>query len=420
MSDDILSQEELDALLKDAMGEDSDGEKNKKEEVVIEELNDMEKDTLGEIGNISMGTAATTLSTLLGKKVDITTPLVEVTSARDLATKYTAPLVAINVKYKKGLEGSNIMILRVEDVKVITDLMMGKEEVDLEREITDLDLSAVSEAMNQMMGSSSTSMSEMLGMRIDIYPPEAQKITFEEGKETINILKDGSNLIKISFRMVIEGYLDSNILQIVPLEFGREMVKRIMGIYSGQEEKEQDVKPVEEEGEDLEKLENTAAAVEETEEYKDIQTKMDEIDEKIRREASEGLATESQREENLGDGVRTEIQSKPKVESREAVSVTRPRIPSFEQEIVTSKLSEIDLVGDIPVEITVELGRTHKKIGDILEFGRGTVVELNKLVGEALNIYANGKYIASGEVVVIDDNFGIRITEIDSSKQKMI
>ncbi len=397
MTDDILSQEELDALLKNAVGETSDVESDDSEEKA---LTDMEKDTLGEIGNISMGTAATTLSTLLGKKVDITTPTVEVTNSDELASFYKTPLVAVDVKYKEGLEGSNIMILRTDDVKVITDLMMGRDEVDLERDLTDLDLSAVSEAMNQMMGSSSTSLSEMLGMRIDILPPESKKVTLEEGKKTIDILKGSKDLIKISFKMVIEDYLDSNILQIIPLDFGKEMVQRIIGIYSS--------------GSD------TPVEVKEEQKPEEKPVAKQEVQKPVAQEPVVEYTVETNSNVDRRQEMNYNNNVNNTVKATQPVEVQRPTIPSFDNIGSSTNGGTIDLVSDIPVEITVELGRTHKKIDEILEFGVGTVVELDKLVGEPLNLFANGRYIASGEVVVIDDNFGIRVTEIDTNKQKMI
>lgn len=218
-NDDMLSQEEIDALLK--------GTGNKEE--VPEEIGDVEKDALGEIGNISMGTAATTLSTLLNQKVTITTPKVSITTIDKLADAYQIPFVAIEVTYKEGLEGANILILKVDDVKVITDIMMGKDEIDLERELTELDLSAVSEVMNQMMGSAFTSLSEIFLRKIDIEPPKSYEITFNEGKEKIDALKGDQPLVKISFRMVVGDIIDSEIMQLVPIDFAKEIVNILLG-----------------------------------------------------------------------------------------------------------------------------------------------------------------------------------------------
>lgn len=395
MTSDMLSQEEIDALLSGSSADKvtHDFFEDDNEEL----LSDIEIDALGEIGNISMGTAATTLSTLLNRKVNITTPRVKLTTVDELADDYKLPLVAIDVSYKEGLEGSNILILNTDDAKIITDLMMGKDSFDTDRELTELDLSAVSEAMNQMMGSSSTSLSEMLMRKIDIEPPKSLEITFAEGKNKIDLLNSSSPIIKISFKMVIGDLIDSNIMQLVPLEFGKSMVEKLMGSPDTQEET-----PV-----------NSRVSVEPNnviEQY--IETPVNKIKEEVYN-IPQTPANDIARTENMNYNDISNIKE-------DKVVVKKPEFQSFDTSFTSSHSGSIDLVGDIPVEITVELGRTHKKISEILEFGQGTVVELDKLVGEALNIYANGRYIAKGEVVVIDDNFGVRVTEIESSSRKII
>ncbi len=395
MASDMLSQEEIDALLRG--GQDNENTVEFHEDDYEELLSDIEIDALGEIGNISMGTAATTLSTLLNRKVTITTPTVTITTTEELAKDYRLPFVAIDVSYKAGLEGSNILILNTDDAKIITDLMMGKDSFDVGRELTDLDLSAVSEAMNQMMGSASTSLSEMFMRKIDIEPPKSMEITFSEGREKIDLLNSSSHIIKISFRIVIGDLIDSNIMQLIPLEFGKSMVENLMNpSYISNEVLVEASEPIKE--------------VQNVEMYIETPTKS------INQESNRDLQSQSRdiaRTENINYNNGSRI-------NEEKVMVKKPEFQSFDSSISSPHQESIDLVGDIPVEITVELGRTHKKISEILEFGQGTVVELDKLVGESLNIYANGKYIAKGEVVVIDDNFGVRVTEIESSGRKII
>lgn len=395
MASDMLSQEEIDALLRG--GQDNENTVEFHEDDYEELLSDIEIDALGEIGNISMGTAATTLSTLLNRKVTITTPTVTITTTEELAKDYRLPFVAIDVSYKAGLEGSNILILNTDDAKVITDLMMGKDSFDVGRELTDLDLSAVSEAMNQMMGSASTSLSEMFMRKIDIEPPKSMEITFSEGREKIDLLNSSSHIIKISFRIVIGDLIDSNIMQLIPLEFGKSMVENLMNpSHVSNEVLVEESKPIEE--------------VQNVEMY--IETPTKSINQESNRDF-QSQARDIARTENINYNNVSRI-------NEEKVMVKKPEFQSFGSSISSPHQESIDLVGDIPVEITVELGRTHKKISEILEFGQGTVVELDKLVGESLNIYANGKYIAKGEVVVIDDNFGVRVTEIESSGRKII
>ena len=393
MTSDMLSQEEIDALLKGDSSTEPEVDYFE-DENKVELLSEMEKDALGEIGNISMGTAATTLSTLLNRKVNITTPSVTVTTAEELANEYKMPFVAVDVSYKEGLQGSNILILHSDDVKVITDLMMGKDEVDKEREISELDLSAAGEAMNQMMGSSSTSLSEMFMKKIDIEPPKSVEITFSDGKETMDLLKTTSPIIKISFKMEIGEFIDSNIMQLIPIEFGKDMVSQLMNsVTMGQEVV---IDPV-----------IVEKPVESVEAKKAIE--IEQPQKSIPQEPRETVA----RMQNMNYNNEGSVE-------KEQVVVTKPQFQNFDEGTTNIYNEQIDLVGDIPIELTVELGRTHRKISEILEFGLGTVVELEKLVGEALNIYANGKYIAKGEVVVIDDNFGVRVTEIGENHKKIL
>lgn len=365
MNNDMLSQKEIDVILNG-----SDGEENGDAKEDFEQIEDLQKDALGEIGNISMGTAATTLSTLLDQKVTITTPKVMITTIEKLTEAYKIPFVSIDVTYKEGLEGSNVLILKVDDVKIITDVLMGKEEMDLDRDLTELDLSAVSEVMNQMMGSASTSLSEIFLKKIDIEPPNSYEITFKEGKEKIEALKGDQPLVKVSFRMVVGDIIDSEMMQLIPLNFAKEMVDILLN-------KEEKVQKLEEKHEsvDTKKVEDDSPSLKENRiPSKDIVNK-----------------------------------------AEETIVVKKPNFETFKEENKVNYNESIDLVGEIPVEIIAELGRTNKKIEDILEYGPGTIVELDKLVGEPLNIYANGKFISRGEVVVIDDNFGIRITEIVNS-----
>lgn len=379
MTKDMLSQEEIDSLLK---GTENTNTEHDEDDIVT----DIEKDTIGEIGNISMGTAATTLSTLLNRKVIITTPKVTTTTAGELSYEYPIPFVAVDVKYKEGFEGSNVLIINVDDVKIITDIMLGNEEIDTDRELTELDLSAISEVMNQMMGSACTSLSEIFQKKIDIEPPKSYEITFEEGRETLDVLKSPDPIIKVSFKMVVEDLIDSEFMQLIPLKFGQDMVENLLGESYKSEELKTD------------NFDNysgdTGGAPNDIVQDKTIDSH--EI-------PSKGIS--------MNDKQISSIEKEP-------VVIKKPEFKTFDTTTDVGYNESIDLVSDIPVEITAELGRTTKKIGEILEYGPGTVIELDKLVGEPLNIYANGKYIAKGEVVVIDDNFGIRITDIDNSYGK--
>lgn len=364
---DMLSQEEIDALLGGGSPSSSTSR--------LDGLTDEEADAIGEIGNISMGTAATTLFTLLNKKVTITTPKVSETTMSQLAEEFSDPSVLINILYKVGIEGVNFLILHEKDVKIITDLMMGGDGTNISNELNDLHLSAISEAMNQMIGSSSTSLSEMLGKKIDISPPEAYHEHIGELDYNQFGLDREDQVVKIAFRMTVGDLIDSEIMQVLPLKVAKQMVSTIIG-----GKKQPEPEPV--------------AKVTREEPVKQQEEKI----------APKSEPPKSQ--------YYYEEESKPRV-SAEKVNALPLQFENFDSNSAQMYYNnDIDLIRDVPLEITVELGKTGKKINEILDFGVGTVIELDRLVGEPLDVLANGKKIAKGEVVVVDENYGIRITDI--------
>lgn len=371
---DMLSQEEIDALLRgtsDTPAQESDID-----------FSDEEKDTIGEVGNISMGTASTTLSTLLGQKVTITTPMVQVVKLSDLSNEYALPFVAVDVKYKEGLEGTNLLILKENDVRIITDLMMGGDGKVQTDPITDLHLSAIGEAMNQMVGSSATSLSEMFNKKIDISPPDAFILDLSVDN-LLDHFSDYSDIfVRIAFRMVIGDLIDSEIMQLLPIDFAKEIIKNLLENMSGKP----DIiasQPV------LQKT-NVEQQAPPTNSYN---TEMADNTYYQERQSSS-----YNKQNNLN--------------AEKMVNIQPVQFQSFDEPSVKSVPENIALIQDVPLKITVELGRTVKKISEILEFGPGTIVELDKLVGEPLDILVNGQYVAKGEVVVIDENYGIRVTDI--------
>ncbi len=360
---DMLSQDEINALLGGSMV--SEPEKKQL-------LTDEDKDALGEIGNISMGTAATTLFTLLGQKVTITTPKVKETTFDEIGSNTSDRVVTIVINYRMGIDGLNLLVINERDVKIITDLMMGGDGTNVSDELTDLHLSAISEAMNQMIGSSSTSLSEMLGHKIDISPPEAFYDTLDKFDVGAYNIAPDANIVCVSFRITIGDLIDSEIMQIMPLEWAKTMVQSLLA-----KSQPQTPPPVEK------APPKPAPAAEKV----------------VPR-------TPPREYEDDYEPAPTHRQSPP-------VNAQPLQFNSFDEGANLGNYhSDIGLIRDVPLEITVELGRTVKRISEILDFSPGTVVELDKLVGESLDINANGKLIAKGEVVVVDENYGIRITEI--------
>ncbi|MGI6225614.1 MAG: flagellar motor switch phosphatase FliY [Peptococcales bacterium] len=363
MSEGILSQAEIDALLK---GNDFVEENN---DTVITEMG---KDALGEVANISMGTAATTLSTLLGKKVEITTPKVELTSREKLKEDYPKPYVVINVKYTSGVKGHNILIMNINDALVISDLMMGGTGENPSNELSELHLSAISEAMNQMMGSASTSMATVLDRRINISPPLLDVIDLQN--QDIGLEEEGSEpIVKIAFKMTIQGLLDSELMQLIPYNFAKSMLEELFKNYNSQ-------------------TENLIP----TQEY-----------------------MEPPVEEYPNFSPNEDIPIEKEVAKEPSVTVKTVNFDQLSPQAPVKMPENLDLILDVPLQVSVELGRTNKTIKEILDFSTGSIIELNKLAGEPVDMLVNGKLFAKGEVVVIEENFGVRITDIISPLERV-
>ncbi|SMC65870.1 flagellar motor switch protein FliN/FliY [Sporomusa malonica] len=361
MSDGFLSQEEIDALLRGEPVAASPSPAGS-------ELSDIEKDALGEIGNISMGTAATTLSVLLGRRVSITTPKVSISNLNEIKRQYPLPYLVIEVGYTHGLLGTNILAMREQDALIIADLMMGGEGTNPPSELNELYMSAVSESMNQMMGSTATSISTIFKKKVDIAPPKVNLLDFALDPNVTNIISGDDALVRVSFRMEVEDLIDSELMQILPLNVAKEMVENLMSA----------VQP-----------------------------------------AASPPPTPA-------------APPKPAATPQPAPTYAQPAAPQPAQNVAVQPVqfaplkpvgmpgtdTNIGLLMDVPLQITVELGRTRKLIRDILELTPGSVVELDKLAGEPVDILVNGKLIAKGEVVVIDENFGVRITDIVSPLER--
>ena len=299
---------------------------------------------------------------------------------------YEKPCVFIQIKYTSGLDGANILILREHDVKVITDLMMGGDGTNTDGELTELHLSAISEAMNQMMGSSATSLSSMLGRMIDISPPEASLLNLVEQKKPSDIAPflEGT-FVKIEFRMQIEDLVDSTIMQLYPVDFARSLYQMFIGNQGMESPASEPVKaPAPEPAPYIPpKVEPTPAP-------QPMGYGMPQM----------GMPQMGMPQMNMQ-------------QPQQNLNIQPAQFQSFNQSYAAMPTQEnIGLIMDVPLEVTVELGRTKKSIAEILDFAPGTIIELNKIAGEPIDVLVNGKFVAKGEVVVIEESFGIRVTEI--------
>ncbi|MBE6021742.1 MAG: flagellar motor switch phosphatase FliY [Cellulosilyticum sp.] len=399
----MLSQEEINALLGGVTTDDDTVGSELKQNVSETKsgavtLSVDEIDALGEIGNISMGTAATTLFTLLNHKVLITTPKVESMTWDEFVESITDDLTAVSVDYTEGFIGSNLMILKDQDVKVIADLMMGGTGAYVEGPVTELHLSAIAESMNQMIGSSSTSMAQIFNKKIDISPPQAIKMD----TDLESIFGPKGDLVKIAFRLQIEeNIIDSELMQILPLQFAKDL---IAGLLAQEETNAQQVQPAQQATVQQPQVASPAPAPAPAD---TVSQAMPVYSEPVQPMNHQPMM------QHTSGYARQESSIRPDVD------VQTPQFQSFDSAPKVYPKENMDILMDVSLEVSVELGRASRKIKEILEFGPGSIIELNRLVGEPVDVLVNGKFIATGEVVVIDENFGIRITDIINPENRI-
>ncbi|MCY7865034.1 flagellar motor switch phosphatase FliY [Bacillus spizizenii] len=374
MENNRLSQDEIDALL-NGTGSTPD----EPEVPEVHDLSEMERDAIGEIGNISFGSSATALSTLLNQKVDITTPSVTVIPKSKISDAFPEPYVAIEVNYTEGFSGSNLLVVEQNDAAIIADLMIGGDGKGADPSLGEIHLSAVQEAMNQMMGSAATSMSTVFSKKIDISPPRVELLDVTEEKGTDRI-PDDEMLVKVSFNLKVGELIDSSIMQLYPLTFAKDLISSLM---------------------------NTGNAEEETTSQPDV--------------------TYEQPKEPVTPEPRIEPQQQQQPPKRQGtpkktapVQVSPVEFSAFDpNEASQAPINNLDMLLDIPLSITVELGRTKRSVKEILELSAGSIIELDKLAGEPVDILVNQRIVAKGEVVVIEENFGVRVTDILSQAERI-
>ncbi|WP_424765783.1 flagellar motor switch phosphatase FliY [Paenibacillus sp. sgz302251] len=405
MSKDYLSQEEIDALLRQSSNEPEPTEATPGEDLLTDYLSALEQDALGEIGNITFGSAATALSTLLGKKVDITTPQVTLVRKDELPDIFPKPHVAVSVQYVDGFQGINSLVIKTKDAQIIADLMLGGEgDVTIE-ELNEIHISAVQEAMNQMMGSSATSMSTIFNRFVNISPPGIDILDVNKG-DGLDHLPPVDLFIKISFRLLIGDLIDSTIMQLLPVAFAKHMVDILM---SGMDETPAPAAvtppPAVQQAEAIQQTAAAAPPMHTMPPQMHAAPQMPQIPQMPYQTPAAGYEYPMQ-----PPGPHTYGQT-----ANRNVNVQPVQFANFENmPFAQADETNLNLLLDIPLKVTVELGRTQKQIKDILELSQGSIIELDKLAGEPVDILVNNKLIAKGEVVVIDENFGVRVTDIVS------
>ncbi|SOC35545.1 flagellar motor switch phosphatase FliY [Ureibacillus acetophenoni] len=407
MNDGMLSQEEIEALLRGETLDDRLPEINNSNDEVLnveDYLSSMEQDALGEIGNISFGSSATALSTLLGQKVDITTPVVSMVQRSRLEEEFPHPYVAIQVEYTTGLTGMNLLVIKQTDASIIADLMLGGDGLNPNLDLSEIHLSAVQEAMNQMMGSAATSMSTIFNKKVDISPPSIDLLNLpkNEGQDTI---PNDDLLVKVSFRLKVGSLIDSTIMQLLPLAFSQEIVKTLLGESTPAPMPEQHIQqPVAQQPMQTQPEQQYTQTVPVLPTYEQPK-----YQEPIQQQQVAATVYDE-----------APIFSQPRYQQQQPVNVQQAQFASFQEPLITqSETSNLNMLLDIPLQVTVELGRTKHSVKDILQLATGSIIELDKLAGEPVDILVNNRLLAKGEVVVIDENFGVRITDIVSQAARL-
>ena len=414
MSDEMLSQEEIEALLRGETLEDKlvDTMTNdiKTDDVanVADYLSPIEQDALGEVGNISFGSSATALSALLGQKVDITTPSLSMINRNKLEEEFPHPYVAIQVEYTVGLIGMNLLVIKQSDAAIIADLMLGGDGLNVKPELGELQLSAVQEAMNQMMGSAATSMSTVFNKKVDISPPtiDLMNISKNEGRDNI---PDDDLLVKISFRLRIGELIDSNLMQLLPLNFSKKIVKSLMG------ESDEELAPA------TAPVEQPTPPPVATSQPQPAPQAPPMQQPPMQQVPQQPMYQQPMYAQQPATPVYQQpMYQMPQQPTQQPVNVQQAQFTSFEATNITqSEARNLNMLLDIPLQVAVELGRTKRSVKEILELSGGSIIELDKLAGEPVDILVNNRLIAKGEVVVIDENFGVRITDILSQAERL-
>ena len=394
-------------------------------------FNAMELDAIGEVMNISLGSSATAVSNLLDHRVDITTPSVSVVPVEEFSIGDLEPAIAIEIKYISGLEGSNIMLLKRGDVKVIVDILMGSETPDEEFELNELTISAVCEVMNQMMGAASTALSDFLGRSVNISTPQSFTLDdIKQFKEDHFQTSDGM-LVVVRFTLSIENMLNSEFVNVMSVDLARELLGGFgMDISSLSSEPapapapEPAPAPAASSGdggkmsqEEIERLMGGMSTP--------APTPAAPAQQPMQQPAMQAQPMQGMMPQQMPAGYPGVMpgmmpqqmpmqqpmyyQPDPKVVNAKPLSL--PTL-DLSKELGEEQAQNLELIMSVPLEVSVEIGRTRRKVEDVLTFSKGSLVVLDKLAGDQVDLFVNGLCVARGDVVVIDDNFGVRITEV--------
>lgn len=409
-------------------------------------FNEMEIDAIGEIMNISLGASATAVSTMLGTAVNITTPIVKVLDRAEFEFKKLEPAVGVEIAYVKGLEGKNIMMFSRNDVRIIVGMLMMEEIPEEEFELDEMNRSAICEVMNQMMGSSATALSEFLGTTVDISTPVSFEVE-DEASFKDNYFPEGETRVVVRFSLEIEGQLQSEFMNIMSTELAKRLLEPYADVFGAAADTPEPEQPAPVQAEPEPAPEPQPASVQAEPQPAPVQAEPQPAPEPqpvpVQPEPQPApqpipqqpvyqtapvqpvyqAAPDPMMLQLLNQMQQSQMQMMEMMNSMKAKEAQRSSEPSLIHPMNSQRLQDEgesgveektnqEMLMKVPLEISVEIGRTKKLVKDILEFTQGSLVVLDKMAGEQADLYVNGQCIAKGDIVVVEDNFGIRITEI--------
>ena len=374
-------------------------------------FNSMELDAIGEIMNISLGSSATAVSNMLDHRVDITTPSVDVVSVNDFSIGELEPAIGIEIRYVSGLEGSNIMLLKKSDVKVIVDILMGTETSDEEFELNDLTVSAVCEVMNQMMGAASTALSDFLGHPVNISTPESFALDDMEAFKKEHFASEGDTLVVVRFMLSIENILKSEFVNVMSVDLARELLAGFEMNFGSMPADDAAAPAPRNETPVSQPAAAQPAASQGASGAVMSQEEIEHMLSSLGTQAPTQQVPVQQTPVQQAPVQQAPVQQAPEPRRINTTPVQFPAL-DMEQRLGKEQADNLELIMSVPLEISVEIGRTKRKVEDILSFSKGSLVVLDKLAGDQVDLFVNGLCVARGDVVVIDDNFGVRITEV--------
>lgn len=412
------------------------------DEKLVDGFGEVEMDAIGEIMNITMGSAATAVSNLLSAKVWITTPTVAVISAKDLSFPELEPSVMVRIKYIQGVSGQNVLVLKQNDVQLILNQLMGLPlEVTDDFQFDEMNISAVCEVMNQMMGASATALSEIIDTAVDISTPEAIVEDNQQVMADLYEVNGDESIVSIKFNLTIDGVINSEFISVLTIDLAKEMAEKMMSGYSAAAEEtpapapEPPSAPAPSSGggaslsqEEIEALTNGAAAVPAPEPAPQPMPQQP-----MQGMPPQGMPPQGMPQPPYGYDPNQQYppmygQMPPQgMYPQQPYGYPQPQMniqPVQLQNFATynnptlskDQNDNLKLLMGVPLNVSVEIGSTTKKVKEILDFTQGSIIELERQAGAPVDIVVNGNLVAKGDVVVIDDNFAVRITEIIRSK----